>query len=129
MISRSFVDLLFILLCAALVMLANSSQLRVAEATPAKVAGGGRLDLAGRELRVLVVGPVQVGLDDERWDGDAPPVGVLAADDRVVVVPADEEVSHHRVLRVWFELREQGLEVDLGVLPSPSMAGSSKERR
>lgn len=123
MISRSFVDLLFILLCAALVMLANSSQLRVADATPAKVAGGGRLDLAGRDLRVIVVDDGAITLDGDHWDAETPPPGRLAATDRVVVVPADDAVSHHRVLRVWSRLRALGLEVDLGVLPEGSKEG------
>ena len=68
MISRSFVDLLFILLCAAIVMLANSSPLRVAEADPAKAAGGGTLDLAGRELRLLVVGETELWIGEELVD-------------------------------------------------------------
>jgi biopolymer transport protein ExbD len=118
MISRSFVDLLFILLCAAIVMLANSSPLRVAEADPAKAAGGGTLDLAGRELRLLVVGETELWIGEELVDKGTPLAQRFARSDRVVIVPQAASVTHHRVIDVWSSLQAAGIEADLGVVPA-----------
>jgi hypothetical protein len=121
-ISRSFVDLLFILLCGAVVMLANSVPLRLADASPAKVAGGGRLDLAGRTLRVLVVGPDRLRLDGEAVSPEAA-VAALGQDDRAVLLPESTAVTHHRMLAVWSRLRGAGIDADLGVLPEDAIGG------
>jgi len=118
MISRSFVDLLFILLCAAIVMLANSSPLRVAEADPARAAGGGTLDLAGRELRLLVVGETELWIGEERVAEGEAIATRFAASDRVVIVPSAAWVTHHRVIEVWSQLQAAGVEADLGVVPA-----------
>ena len=118
MISRSFVDLLFILLCAAIVMLANSSPLRVAEADPAKAAGGGTLDLAGRELRLLVVGETELWIGEEPVEAGTPIAQRFAGSDRVVIVPRAASVTHHRVIEVWSALQAAGIEADLGVVPA-----------
>lgn len=122
MISRSFVDLLFILLCGAVVMLANSVPLRLADAAPAKVAGGGRLDLAGRTLRVLVVGEDRLRLDGELLPPEAP-LPTFRDEDRVVLLPEGVAVTHHRMLAVWSDLRGAGIEADLGVLPGNTLGG------
>jgi biopolymer transport protein ExbD len=118
MISRSFVDLLFILLCAAIVMLANSSPLRVAEADPARAAGGGTLDLAGRELRLLVVGETELWIGEEPVAEGEAIATRFAASDRVVIVPSAVWVTHHRVIEVWSQLQAAGVEADLGVVPA-----------
>lgn len=125
MISRSFVDLLFILLCAAIVMLANSSPLRVADADPAKAAGGGKLDLAGRDLRLLVVDETSLWLDEQPLPQASSLGSAFSSADRVVIVPRTAAVTHHRVIEVWSELQAAGIDADLGVMPSGS---SGKER-
>lgn len=123
MISRSFVDLLFILLCGAVVMLANSVQLRLADAAPARVAGGGKLDLAGRSLRVVVVGEDRLQLDGEPLPADELAAS-LSERDRVVILPETELITHHRMLAVWSRLRSIGIDAALGVLPESAAGGS-----
>lgn len=120
MISRSFVDLLFILLCAAIVMLANSSPLRIADADPAKAAGGGSLDLAGRDLRLLVVGESDLWLDEALLPQGSALASAFSSADRVVIVPRSAAVTHHRVIEVWSELQAVGIAADLGVMPRDS---------
>lgn len=124
MISRSFVDLVFILLCGAVVMLANSVQLRLADAAPARVAGGGSLDLAGRTLRVVVVGEETLSIDGEEIAALEALVARVAQRDRVVILPQAPEVTHHRVLSIWSRLRAAGIEADLGVLPERDSGGA-----
>lgn len=118
---RSFIDLLFILLCAALVMLARSSRLDLLEAQPI-----GTGDHALSTLDPTQVELVAVTSDGLRWVRPDGPVRLTDASelmaqlpDRVSValVPGEPDVAHARVLRVWDRLQRMGCSVALAVEP------------
>jgi biopolymer transport protein ExbD len=119
MISRGFIDLLFILLCSTIVMLSESVRLGVFEAAPARVGGGG---VAAIDADTVVV--VTVGAEELRVaDGLVTPEQVaerLGAGRTAVLVPASAQVTHHRVMAAWSALRLAGAAVQLGVEPGPA---------
>jgi hypothetical protein len=116
MINRGFVDLLFILLCSTIVLLAQSVRLEGLAADPAVAGSGGNRTLAGQKLILVSVfenhletesGSMKQ-LNEIRRDGDA---------EIVVLVPATREISHHRIMEVWREAEQIDLDVELGVEP------------
>ena len=116
MINRGFVDLLFILLCSTIVLLAQSVRLEGLAAEPAKAGSGGNRSLAGRELILVSVFERHI----ETQDGVMKRLGSMQLDEdteTVVLVPANKEISHHRIMDLWREAEQLGMDVELGVEP------------
>ena len=114
MISRGFVDLLFILLCSTIVLLAQSIPLRGLLAEPAEAGAGGTRPLDGDELTLVSVSETTLTTVDAtgvRLDELNLPVSTL------LIVPATEDITHHRIIDVWREARAAGYRVELGVQP------------
>jgi len=114
-ISKSFVDLLFILLCSTIVMLSDTVRVKQVDLAPAEV-GGGAISATRAEDVVVVA----VSADGVTHDGrsipdaalpDSLPVGASA-----LLSPSDENVTHFRVMRVWSSLRSAGVDAHLGVV-------------
>jgi len=109
---RSYVDLLFILLCSALVLLSRSMPVDVVRGAPATSARG---DVSPSPARVAWVGVDHVWVGNERYDDLDSLRSLAATPEPVVLLPRDGSVSHQRVLDVWSTLREAGRPVMLGV--------------
>lgn len=116
MITRGFVDLLFILLCSTIVLLAQSIRLNGLAAEPARVGSGGSRILNDERLVLVSVHESFLltengsfanvdALHDQRFQGT------------LILVPADKSISHHRIMDVWREAEIRGLNVELGVEP------------
>lgn len=121
MINKGFVDLLFILLCGAIVMLAQSVRLGSIPSDPAK-AGTGADPVDGGETVVMVVGSDWIALDGRRFAGVPEASGELGDGD-VVVVPADREVAHHRMVAVWNGIADTGRIARFGVIAGGMSTG------
>lgn len=115
---KSFVDVLFILLLGTMVMLTQSVQVGAVDTVVARLGAGGVSPVNADEVRVIVVGE-----DDLRLDGRAGSLQELARSIRapqpVLLVTANREVRHHRVMAVWSALRQRGHNVMLGAEPVP----------
>ena len=113
MINRGFIDLLFILLCSTLVLLANAIPLRGLAARPAEAGSGGSHSLLGGHL--VVVSVSESDLSTATREGSAVrDLGLNPEDEHLVIVPATDGISHHRMIDVWRTARAEGFRVDLG---------------
>jgi len=119
----SFVDLLFILLCGTIVLLSRSIYLAGLEPEPAEVGAGGVSEIRAADVRIVAVS--EAGLQFEGSDATFDQVTrQLASSDVVVVVSADDRVSHHRMMAVWSDFAAAGRDVQLGVRPKSKQPGS-----
>ena len=116
MICRGFVDLLFILLCSTIVLLAQSVPLRGLMAEPAEAGTGGTRALQGDELALVSVTETGVATDSSTGSNLAE-LQWVERPETLIIVPSTERITHHRIMQVWREARNAGFEVELGVQP------------
>ncbi len=117
---KSFIDVLFILLLSAMVMLTQSVQLGAVDTVLAELGAGGVSPISADDVQIVVVSDDELRLNDRSFAAAEEIAGSLRAGDPVLLVTADAEVRHHRVLGVWSALRHQGLDVKLGAKPRPA---------
>jgi hypothetical protein len=127
MMFRSFVDLVFILLCAVVVILTQSVPLKGLKADPTDVGDGEANSIDSGVTEVLIISDDWIGLNGERFDALDVAVRRLSSDPGAitVVVPEHADVSHHRVIRAWWDLKKTGRHVELGVRPESGASRSS----
>lgn len=127
MMFRSFVDLVFIMLCAVVVILTQSVPLKGLKADPTDVGNGEAHSIDSGVTEILVVSDEWIGLNGERFEALEAAVEHLSSDSgaTVVVVPEHADVSHHRVIRTWWDLKRTGRHVELGVRPESGESRSS----
>ncbi len=114
---KSFVDVLFILLLGTLVMLTQSVQLGAVDTVVAKLGVGGISPIRADQIQLVVVGQDELRFEDQQWTHADELADRLRPLDPVLLVTADADVRHHRVMAAWSALREQGLDVKLGAEP------------
>jgi len=121
--SRSFVDILFILLCSTVVMLSQSLQIGSLDVAPAKVGGGGISAICADDVQLLVVHKDGLEIVDvtgqhkRQVQNMEELAGVIRDPHGVILVAGSEDVSHQRVMHVWSECRNSGWVVKLGAVP------------
>ena len=121
--SRSFIDLLFILLCGTIVMLSESLQVGALEAAPARVGAGGVTMIEADAVTLVTVEGDTLRMADPAGSGrtvsgDAATIHALLDDPRcVLLAAAREEVSHAAVMRAWSRFRDLGRAVRLAATP------------
>ncbi len=123
---KSFIDILFIILLATLVMLTQSVQLGAVDTALTTLGAGGISPVNVDDVQIVIIGQDQVQLDDTAWRTCEELAKAIRPHDPVLLLTADAEVSHHRVMRVWSELRERELDVKLGARPRPPAAGTEE---
>ncbi len=121
---KSFIDVLFIILLATLVMLTKSVQLGAVDTALTTLGAGGISPVNAGDVQIVIVGPEQVQLDGTTWQTCDELGNQIRPHDPVLLVTADAEVSHHRVMRVWSDLRELELDVMLGARPRQTVPNS-----
>jgi len=118
--AKSFVDLLFILLCSTIVMLSQSLRIGAVETAPAKLGSGGLSAVSTDDVSVVVVDANLIELVQQgtqvKCDTLEDLCDQLADDSCVLLVAARENVSHHVVMGYWDDLRKKGFEVKLGAV-------------
>lgn len=117
--TSGFVDVLFILLAGVIAALAGAMPLGQLEAEPARVGGGGVSPIRVSDTVLLAVTETGVVFDDGLEIADAEATTRLARGAYAVLLPADADVSHHRVLAVWDTLDRAGVAAGFGVMPRP----------
>lgn len=126
MMLRSFVDFVFILLCATIVLLTESVALKGLTADPTDVGDGDAHAIDANRTEILVVSDEWLGVGGERFTAPESAVARLSQDRDVtiVIVPEHSSVSHHRVIGTWWDLKKTGRHVELGVRPESSKSRS-----
>jgi len=115
MMYRSFVDLVFIVVCALAVVLTQSVTLRGLKADPVDVGAEGSSRIPLESMKMLVVGADHLAIDDARFESVEHAIGALQDGQGVVVIPESDAVSHHRIVGVWWDVHRSGRHVELGV--------------
>ena len=115
---KSFVDLLFILLCGTIVMLSQSLRIGAVETAPAKLGSGGISDVSADEVRLVVVNDKGIELVDITGEVlKKQSVSELAKfiepGECVLLTVKKEDVSHQRVMECWDGFRKTGVKVKL----------------
>ncbi len=116
MMRSSFVDLLFILLCSAIVLLSQSLHIGAVEIAPAEAGGGGISEVNADDVRVVAVYEERLVLEEGDVASPAALAEMVSAEETVLLVSGDERVSHHRMMDVWSALRERRVAVRFGVI-------------
>jgi len=127
---RSFIDVLFILLLSAIVLLSQSTQIGELETAPARIGQGGISPIRAEEVRLVAVATDGLALDGQRFSRIERLDGALPPGAPVLLVTERADVAHQRVMEVWSALRERGRDVRLGVAPAredPAEAPSADE--
>ena len=114
---RSFVDVLFILLLGTLVMLTQSVQLGAVDTALAKLGADDISPVRADEVQVVAVGAETLLINGETLPSIDALLERLRSDDAVLLVTAEADVRHHRVLDVWSGLRKHISDVKLGAKP------------
>ncbi len=115
---KSFVDVLFIILLATLVMLTQTVNLGAVDTAVAKIGPGGLSPIRADQVQVVVVSQDALQLDGTTWREIDSMSAIIRPQDPVLLVTADAKVSHHRVMEVWSELHQRELDVKLGAQPA-----------
>jgi len=124
---RSFIDVLFILLLAAIVMLAQSFHVGGLEMEPAKVGADGVSSLHADEVQLVVVTEDALLLEEREYADGVAVDRALAPGQPVLLVAQQAVVSHQRVMTAWSELKNLGRDVRLGVEPTDPADDSPQE--
>ena len=112
---KSFVDVLFILLLGTIVMLTESVQLGTIDAALARRGGDGISSVRADEVKVVVVADDDLEHDGRRYPNGAALLSTLGPEGTVLLLPSGEALPHRRMIEIWLQLRDAGLDVRLGV--------------
>lgn len=119
---KSFVDLLFILLCSTIVMLSQSIQVSSMDIAPAKIGSGNLSEVNADDVVILAVyeskyeivteDGITQHFSDIRQLQAAIPEGKC-----LLLSAADENISHHRIMSVFSQCVDIGYAVKLAAIP------------
>ncbi len=121
--SKSFIDLLFILLGSTIVLLSQSLQIGAVKTAPAKIGSGGISEFSTDNIVVLAVHEDYLEISSFE---NAAPLKVTTIQEisnhvtstmSIVVVAGDASISHQRIMTWWDHCRKAGFDVKLGAMP------------
>ena len=115
---KTFVDVLFILLLGTMVMLTRSIQLGALDTVVATMGAEGVSPVRADQVQVIVVGEHELLFDGRPWQRIDELAGRIRSADPVLLITADRDVRHHRVMAIWSALQARGLDVKLGAQPA-----------
>ncbi len=121
---RSFVDLVFIILCAVILVLTQSIQLKGLKANPADADSTQSSAMASNRIQIVVIAEQWIGMEGVKFIDFQAILSNLDPLVQVVVVPENSNVSHHRVMEAWSIFRRKGYAVELGVRPSKEVGAT-----
>ncbi|MEM6552361.1 MAG: hypothetical protein AAF750_09575 [Planctomycetota bacterium] len=123
MLLKSFIDLAFILLCAAVVLLAQSVRVGAIDTDPAEVQGDQLADPTPQTSRIVVIAPDELFLEDQPMPTLDALLGQTDPETALLLTPQSEAVSHHRVMSVWSGLSSARRSVQIAAVASPGSGG------
>ena len=118
---KSFVDLLFILLCGTIVMLSRSVEVGAVEINPAKVGSGGVSEVLADDVRVVSVGQNAISISDDsegvmEFKNAAQAADSIGKGKCILLSASGQGVTHHRIMRVWSDFVKAGFNVKLAAV-------------
>ena len=119
---KSFVDLLFILLCSTIVMLSQSIQVSSMDIAPAKIGSGSLSEINADDVTLLAVyeNKYEIVIDDGRTQqfSDIRELQATIPQGKCLLLSAAEEnISHHRIMSVFSQCVDIGYTVKLAAIP------------
>ncbi|MBI9018440.1 MAG: hypothetical protein JEZ07_14400 [Phycisphaerae bacterium] len=118
---KSFIDILFILLCGTIVMLSNTLYVGTLETSPAKLGSGGVSELCADEVQIVAV--YDNHLETINSKGEAIELksahnitNYIAKTNCILLMAGNETVSHHQLMLQWDICRQLGFNVKLGAI-------------
>jgi biopolymer transport protein ExbD len=126
---KSFVDLLFILLCGTIVMLSRSVEVGAVEINPAKVGSGGVSEVQADDVRVVSVNQDGITVSDGsdgvvEYDNVVSAADSLGKDKCILLSASADGVTHHRIMRVWSGFVKAGFNVKLAAVEESNEANA-----
>lgn len=112
---KSFIDLLFILLLSTIVLLTESVRLGRVDTDLLRLGGGGVSPVRADEVEVVLVAADTLTHHGDEIEDAERLAARLDPGASVLLVVADRDLMHRRVLEVWSALRARGFRVNLGV--------------
>jgi biopolymer transport protein ExbD len=116
-VTKSFIDVLFILLLSTIVLLTESVHIGAVDTDVTRIGVGGVSPVRADRITLVAVAADELRLED----GSVTDIDRLADQvrpgDVVLLVTADGDVRHHRMMDVWSDLRSRQVDVKLGALP------------
>ncbi|QDU32037.1 hypothetical protein KS4_00650 [Poriferisphaera corsica] len=138
MLQKGFIDMLFILLCATIVLLSESVRIGTVDAKPAKVGGGAVTDISVNQVRIVIVRPDELIFEEQPYGNmtDIAKANQWLGDECAVLIPSIENVTHHRMMDVWSSFQEAGYQVKFGAkavndeqsVPTRTVASTGSEQ-
>jgi hypothetical protein len=118
---KSFVDLLFILLCSTIVMLSRSVEVGAVEMQPAKVGSGNVSAISADDIRVIAVSLESIECVNDDGSSDVldsiDQVKERFSKDKCILLSASQgSVTHQRMMQVWSRLVGDGYVVKLAAV-------------
>ena len=119
---KSFVDLLFILLCGTIVMLSQSLQVGSMDIAPARMGSGSLSEVRADNVILVVVyeGKCEIVAEDGRkqqFSDIRQLQGMILPGKCLLLSAANEDVSHHRIMNVFSSCVDIGYAVKLAAVP------------
>jgi len=122
---KSFVDLLFILLCGTIVMLSRSVEVGAVQIDPAKVGSGGVSQVKADDVIVVSVNEHGVSMpskngEEIKFESIDNAATQVPSDKCVLLSAATDQVTHHRIMHAWSGLVKAGKQVKLAATETPN---------
>ena len=119
---KSFVDLLFILLCSTIVMLSQSIQVSSVDIAPAKMGSGSLSEVSANDVVLLAVyeGKCEIVTEDGQTQqfSDIRQLQSIIPQGKCLLLSAvDNNISHHRIMSVFSWCVDIGYTVKLAAIP------------
>lgn len=129
---KSFVDLLFILLCGTIVMLSQSIQISSMDIAPAKMGAGSLSEVSADDVVLLAVyeskceivaadGQTQQFSDIRQLQSTIPQTKCL------LLSAADGNISHHRIMSVFSQCVDIGYMVKLAAVTQKQITAEKEK--
>jgi hypothetical protein len=118
---KSFVDLLFILLCSTIIMLSQSLRIGSIKASPVKLGSGGISEVKADDVRVAVVGNEYIEFigsngNTKKVKSPSEIAPFLKSNECILLTIKNPDLSHQRVMSCWQGFRKEGIEVKLAAV-------------
>ncbi|MBL4699854.1 MAG: hypothetical protein JKX85_01220 [Phycisphaeraceae bacterium] len=117
LMSRGLVDVLFILLCGTIVLLSESVRVGSVKTAPAEIGSGGISAIQAKDVKPVVVDFDQMIYQEQAFKTVPQLLAKLESGICVLLITANKDIPHHRVMKLWSQLHERGVNVNLGAKP------------
>ena len=128
---KSFVDLLFILLCGTIVMLSQSLQVGSMDIAPATMGSGSLSEVRADDVVLVAVydGKCEIVAEDGRKQqfSDIRQLQATIPQGKCLLLSAaNENVSHHRIMSIFSSCVDVGYAVKLAAVPQKQITAEQE---